>query len=64
MVMFLCIRCCGLHRGLGTHVSKPRAINLDHWSAESIALACEWGNERGNAIWERCKPPDVLPNDE
>lgn len=64
MVLFLCIRCCGLHRGLGTHISKPRAINLDHWSPESIALACEWGNERGNAIWERMKPGDVVATDE
>ena len=64
MVMFLCIRCCGLHRGLGTHISKPRGINLDHWSPDSIALAYEWGNERGNGIWERCKPEAVVPTDE
>jgi hypothetical protein len=64
MVMFLCIRCCGLHRGLGTHISKPRGINLDHWSSDSIALASEWGNERGNGIWERLKPEAVGPTDE
>jgi hypothetical protein len=64
MVIFLCIRCCGLHRGLGTHISKPRGINLDHWSPESIELAYKWGNERGNEIWERLKPVDVLPTDE
>jgi hypothetical protein len=64
MVMFLCIRCCGLHRGLGTHISKPRGINLDHWSPDSIALAYEWGNERGNGIWERLKPETVVPTDE
>lgn len=64
MVIFLCIRCCGLHRGLGTHISKPRGINLDHWSPESIALAYQWGNARGNGIWERLKPDTVLPTDE
>jgi hypothetical protein len=64
MVIFLCIRCCGLHRGLGTHISKPRGINLDHWSPESIALAYKWGNQRGNEIWERLKPENVLPTDE
>ncbi|KAK4684385.1 hypothetical protein P7C73_g5792, partial [Tremellales sp. Uapishka_1] len=63
MVMFLCIRCCGLHRGLGTHISKPRSVDLDIWSAESIALAVEWGNRNGNAVWERLRPEGVAPGD-
>lgn len=64
MVMFLCIRCCGLHRGLGTHISKPRGINLDHWSPDSITLAYRWGNKRGNGIWEKAKPVSLVPSDE
>nr|XP_018265375.1 uncharacterized protein I303_01741 [Kwoniella dejecticola CBS 10117]OBR87533.1 hypothetical protein I303_01741 [Kwoniella dejecticola CBS 10117] len=53
MVLFLCIRCCGIHRSLGTHISKPRSVDLDLWSPEMISLAREWGNLRGNAIWEK-----------
>lgn len=80
MVMFLCIRCCGLvslsqlhslwssadtqHRGLGTHISKPRSVDLDNWAPESIQLAQDWGNARGNAFWERLKPIDWVPSDE
>ncbi|WWC86803.1 uncharacterized protein L201_001682 [Kwoniella dendrophila CBS 6074] len=53
MVMFICIRCCGIHRSLGTHISKPRSVDLDLWSPEMILLAKEWGNEKGNQVWER-----------
>jgi hypothetical protein len=52
MVIFLCIRCCGIHRSFGTHISKPRSVDLDIWTPETIALALAWGNERGNGVWE------------
>lgn len=32
MVMFICIRCCGIHRSFGTHISKPRSVDLDIWT--------------------------------
>ncbi len=64
MVLFICIRCCGLHRGLSTHVSKPRSVDLDIWSPDSILLARKWGNEKANAIWERRKPASTEPSDE
>jgi hypothetical protein len=64
MVMFLCIRCCGLHRGLGTHVSKPRSVDLDTWTPDHIKSAVEWGNQRGNGIWERLKPVHIQATDE
>ncbi|OCF45792.1 hypothetical protein I317_00280 [Kwoniella heveanensis CBS 569] len=37
---------------ISTHISKPRSVDLDIWSPEMIALAREWGNDRGNEIWE------------
>ncbi len=60
MVIFLCIRCCGQHRSLGTHVSKPRSVDLDTWTPQSIKLASAWGNHRANAIWEKLKDPSLV----
>jgi hypothetical protein len=60
----LCIRCVGIHRSLGTHISKPRSVDMDKWPVEAVILAGEWGNERGNQVWEAMKPEGVLPNGE
>lgn len=64
MVMFLCIRCIGVHRSLGTHISKPRSVDMDIWSPESIVLARQWGNKRGNEVWEALKPGDMIVEDQ
>jgi hypothetical protein len=61
---FLCIRCAGVHRSLGTHISKVRSPDLDRWTPEAIIHARAWGNARSNAIWERLKPADVRPPEE
>ncbi|KAG9304459.1 hypothetical protein G9A89_020023 [Geosiphon pyriformis] len=50
----LCIECSGIHRSLGTHISKIRSLTLDTNSytrdlVEQIKLI---GNARSNAIWE------------
>ncbi|KLT42969.1 hypothetical protein CC85DRAFT_284926 [Cutaneotrichosporon oleaginosum] len=64
MVMFLCIRCVGLHRGLGTHISKPRSVDLDNWTPDAVQLAQQWGNERANGVWEALKPVGHMPGDD
>jgi hypothetical protein len=63
-VMFVCIRCAGIHRSFGTHISKVRSPDLDKWTDEAILMARAWGNTRGNQIWERCKPEGEKPADE
>ncbi|KAJ9100614.1 hypothetical protein QFC21_003658 [Naganishia friedmannii] len=63
-VMFLCIRCAGVHRSFGTHISKVRSPDLDKWSDEAILTARAWGNARGNQIWERHKPRGAKPRDD
>lgn len=36
--VFLCIRCGGLHRRLGTHISRVKSINLDKWTDEQVKV--------------------------
>lgn len=36
--VFLCIRCGGLHRKMGTHISKVKSISLDSWTPEQIEV--------------------------
>ncbi|XP_034021490.1 BAR_ACAPs and ArfGap_ACAP domain-containing protein [Thalassophryne amazonica] len=51
----LCIRCSGIHRSLGVHLSKVRSLTLDSWEAEQLKLLCVLGNDVMNRIYEaRC----------
>ncbi|KAJ2382046.1 Gtpase activating protein, partial [Coemansia sp. RSA 2559] len=59
--VFLCIRCGGAHRRIGTHISKVKSITLDNWTTEQIEHFSRIGNERANAFFnshpERNPPP-------
>ncbi|KNC99926.1 uncharacterized protein SPPG_05298 [Spizellomyces punctatus DAOM BR117] len=46
--VFLCIRCGGLHRKLGTHISKIKSVTLDSWTPEQIQVMRDWGNKKAN----------------
>ncbi|KAJ1760853.1 Gtpase activating protein [Coemansia sp. RSA 1807] len=49
--VFLCIRCGGLHRHIGTHISKVKSISLDNWTTEQIEHFSQVGNTRANAYF-------------
>ncbi|CAO3622933.1 unnamed protein product [Mucor fragilis] len=36
--VFLCIRCAGIHRKMGTHISKVKSITMDQWTSEQIEM--------------------------
>ncbi|KAK0937624.1 Protein gts1 [Friedmanniomyces endolithicus] len=57
--VFLCMRCGGLHRKLGTHVSKVKSLSMDSWSAEQVENMKQVGNVEGNKRWN---PKGVRPD--
>lgn len=43
-----CNRCSGIHRGMGTHISRVKSVDLDSWTDEQLASVVRWGNARAN----------------
>ncbi|EAN79871.1 ADP-ribosylation factor GTPase activating protein, putative [Trypanosoma equiperdum] len=60
--VFLCLRCAGLHRSAGTHVSKVRSATMDTWEEEMIRCCENIGNARGRVLYEYNMPDSVRPN--
>jgi stromal membrane-associated protein len=50
--VFVCIRCSGIHRGMGTHISRVKSVDLDSWTDEQLQSVLRWGNSRANKYWE------------
>ncbi|PWN35839.1 ArfGap-domain-containing protein [Meira miltonrushii] len=60
---FLCIRCSGIHRSMGTHISKVKSIDLDIWTPEQMTAIQSWGNRRANIYWEAHLKAGHVPPD-
>ncbi|CAL8366540.1 unnamed protein product [Boreogadus saida] len=48
----ICIACSGIHRNLGTHLSRVRSLDLDDWPVELSMVMTAIGNTMANSVWE------------
>ncbi|XP_055342984.1 stromal membrane-associated protein 1-like [Paramacrobiotus metropolitanus] len=57
--VFLCIRCAGIHRNLGVHISKVKSVGLDSWTEEQINSMQSMGNAAAAAKYEASLPENL-----
>ncbi|OAA73984.1 ARF GTPase activator [Cordyceps fumosorosea ARSEF 2679] len=57
--IILCIECSGIHRSLGTHISKVRSLTLDikSFTVDIVELLVLIGNRVSNMVWEATLDP-------
>ncbi|KDN49911.1 ArfGap-domain-containing protein [Tilletiaria anomala UBC 951] len=56
--IFICVQCAGVHRKMGTHISKVKSLTLDTWTREQVDSIRGIGNVKSNLLFN----PDPLKN--
>lgn len=54
--VFLCVTCAGIHRCLGSHISRIKSIRMDNWDRTQVASMEDVGNKNAKAFYEKYVP--------
>ncbi|KAG5979644.1 hypothetical protein E4U55_004928 [Claviceps digitariae] len=62
--IILCIECSGIHRSLGTHISKVRSLTLDikSFTIDIVEVLLLIGNRVSNMVWEARLDASLKPS--
>ncbi|ESN93906.1 hypothetical protein HELRODRAFT_180559 [Helobdella robusta] len=58
----ICIECSGIHRNLGSHLSKVKSLELDEWPNSLVQVMVSIGNNLANEVWEANMRGRVKPD--
>jgi len=61
--IFFCLRCSGIHRSMGTHISKVKSVSLDNWTWDQANQMKKMGNIKANKMWEATMPSTRKPTE-
>ena len=64
--VFLCFRCCSIHRSIGTHISLPKGCTgSDLWGPDEVERMRSIGNRRTKLIYggDNRRPPQSASTD-
>ncbi|CCF59971.1 hypothetical protein KAFR_0I01910 [Kazachstania africana CBS 2517] len=61
--VFICIKCAGIHRSLGTHISKVKSVDLDNWNEENLKMLIKMqNNDVANGYYEQKLDRSLVSN--